>query len=246
MASHLADSKGAVVFIGGGFTNRLFDGGILDLPTDGYETYMLAYQGELGYFTDTVGSGLKNVACSTSEVIKWIASELADNPDALGAIGVSAGSMQLGYGLAVYGLGDILDVVVLVSGPVHADLVNACFAFSTPARGQILDYAHDWFGNGDYCQNGSGPEWLISILEADSIVSSSPGEVRDYHYPNTKVVFIEGQEDAAAVALGRVFYDAITSEKTWIVLPDAGHGVANKPEGAAAIREELLKILNGK
>ena len=243
-ASHLSGSKGAVVSVGGGYTTGFYGGrSALELQADGYETYQLLYQGELGYFTGVIGAGLKNVTCSTSELIKWIASDLADNPNVMGAHSLSAGSMQLGYGLAVYGLGDILDVVVLAAGPIHSDLVNTCFTYSSPARGLVLDYAHDWVGKGDYCQNGSGPDSIIPILEADSIVSPDPAEVRKYHYPRAKVVFIEGEEDVGNVALARVFYDAITSEKTWIVLPGVGHIVPRYPSGADAILEELFKGL---
>ena len=161
-----ADSKGAVVFVGGGHTNTIYARNSNELHAGGYETYLLVYRGELGYFTDSIGAGLKDISCGTSEIIKYIASDLADNPEVMGATGVSAGSMQLGFGLTVYGLEEILDVVLLDSGPVHADMVSAYFDFSTPARGRILDYAHDWFGKGDYCQVGSGPESFIPILKA--------------------------------------------------------------------------------
>lgn len=135
-ARHLSDAKGAVVFVGRGYTTR-FSASIraIDLHADGYETYQLAYQGELGYFTGSIGAGLKNIACGTSELIRWIASDLADNPNVMGAQGLSAGSMQLGYGLAVYGLGEILDVVVLAAGPIHSDTLNTCFTYTSPAGG---------------------------------------------------------------------------------------------------------------
>ena len=127
-ARRLSDAKGAVVFVGRGYTTR-FSASIRanDLHADGYETYQLAYQGELGYFTGSIGAGLKNISCGTSELIKWIVSDLADNPNNIGALGFSAGSMQLGYGLALYRLGEILDVVVLASGPIQSDLVSTCF-----------------------------------------------------------------------------------------------------------------------
>ncbi|MCH8909841.1 MAG: amidohydrolase family protein [Chloroflexi bacterium] len=245
-ARHLSGSKGAVVFVGGGYTTRFYGGsGAVDLHADGYETYQLAYQGDLGYFTGSIGAGLKNISCGTSELIKWIASELADNPNNIGAHGTSAGSMQLGYGLTLYGLGGILDVVVLAAGPIQSDLVSTCFTYAFPARGLVLDYAHDWVGNGDYCQNGSGPDWLIPILEADSIVSPDPVEVREYRYSRARVVFIEGEDDAGMAEVSRLFYDAITSEKTWIVLPGVGHVVSADPTGAEAILGELREGLVG-
>ena len=181
--------------------------------------------------------------CSTSEMIKWIASDLADNPDAMGAFGSSQASMQLGYALSVYGLGDILDVVVLDSGPMHSDLVATCLTYSGPNRGLMLDYAFDWAGKGDYCQNGTGPDSIIPILEANSIVSPDLTEVREYQYPRAKVVFIQGENDKPAILIGRVFYDAITSEKEWIVLPGLDHFVVGQSSGSARIVEKLLEGL---
>ena len=66
-------------------------------------------------------------------------------------------------------------------------------------------------------------------------------ETRDYDYPNTKVVFIEGELDEAAVNSAKIFYGVITTDKTWIVLPGVGHGVPNSDEGAAMIQEALLE-----
>lgn len=104
-----------MVFVGGGHTNTIYARNSNELHAGGYETYLLVYRGELGYFTDSIGAGLKDISCGTSEIIKYIASDLADNPEVMGATGVSAGSMQLGFGLTVYGLEEILDVVLLDS-----------------------------------------------------------------------------------------------------------------------------------
>ena len=151
----------------------------------------------------------------------------------------------MGYGFAVYGLGDILDVVVFDSGPIQTDLVEACLTYSQPgsSRGQIFDYAHDWFGKGDYCQNGEGPDSIIPVLQANSVVSTSPGEVREYEYSRAKTVFIQGEFDEGIVKVAKGFYDGITSEKEWIVMTGLNHFVVGQEEGAAKIIEKLLEGL---
>ena len=144
--SHLNDSKGAVVFTTGGwgvyfYANRyVFRGGLVELPgrdhpagqtvekmrLEGYETYEVNWAGERGWGTDNFGQGLKKAMCGYAELVRWVATKLADNPDVMGATGASAGSWQIGYGLALYGLEDILDVVVLTGGGLAADMVEAC------------------------------------------------------------------------------------------------------------------------
>ena len=246
-ANQFSGSNGAVIFVGGGFTREFMFGGYRGfLVNNGLEFYSIAFPDEQGYLTGVEGAGLKNVSCAASEIIKFIAAELADNPSNLGAFGTSAGSMQLGYGLTLHGLQGVLQLVLLTAGPVQADLVASCFDYSTPGRGLSIDLALGWSGDGDYCQNGSGPDSLIGILRADSIVAASGAEKRrNYDYRDTSVVFIQGQDDEAAVELGRVFYDAITSEKTWIVIAGAGHAVAGHPDGIEATIQGIVNGLGG-
>ena len=188
--------------------------------------------------------------CAYAELVRWIAANLADNPEVMGATGNSGGSMQIGYGLAVYGLEDIFDIVVLTGGPPTSDAVDRCYRGTPPdppiKRGGVfalVDYVMGWLDNGDYCQYGVGPEWTIAALEAESIVSALPGDPRDYHYPNTKVAFVEGELDVGNTERGRKYYDAITSGKSWVVLPGVPHGVPFDPIGAATIQDTLLEGL---
>ena len=86
---------------------------------------------------------------------------------------------------------------------------------------------------------------MIPILEADSIVSPVPVEVREYRYSRARVVFIEGEDDAGMAEVSRLFYDAITTEKTWIVPPGVGHAVSADPTGAEAVLGELREGVSG-
>jgi len=244
-ASHNPDSNGTVVFLSGGWGKGWYGdasehhiGIINGMRDEGYETYEIKWLGEFGWGTDNFGQGFKKLSCGTSEIIRWIVTDIASNPDVVGATGHSGGANELAYGLALHGLENVLDVVVLTGGPARSNLVDLCQIDAPMVKG-LVDYVMGWQDNGDYCQAGGGPEWVVQALQAESIVSPLPGELRDYHYPNTRVGFVEGEFDVFA-PLGQIFYDAITSEKSWVVLPGVGHGVPNDPGGAATILEMLL------
>lgn len=242
------NSKGSVIFLSGGWGKGWYGdasehhaGIVSALSDEGYETFEIRWLGEQGWGTDNFGQGFEKLSCGTAEVIRWIATDIADNPDVVGATGHSGGANEIAYGLSVHGLGSILDVVVLSGGPGRVDLVELCCG-DTPMLWQIVDYAMGWQDNGDYCQVGCGPEWTVQALEAESIVSSLAEESRDYHYRNTRVAFIEGELDIFSDQ-GQMLYEAITSEKSWVVVPGVGHGVPADPGGASRIAEMLLEGL---
>ncbi len=210
---------------------------------EGYETYEIRWLGEFGWGTDNFGQGIKKLTYAIADVVRWIVTDIANNPDIVGATGHSGGANWLAYGLAVHGLDDILDVVVLSSGPAWTDLTTLC-DIGMPLAKFIVDYCMGWLDSGDYCQGEERPEWVIQALQSQSIVTPLLYESRGYDYPNTKVVFIEGELDEPAMVNGMVFYDTITSEKSWVVLEGVGHGVPGNPDGAAVIQEMLLEGLD--
>ena len=134
--NHLNGSKGAVVFARGGYGTDFYGGALGgDLPPgqiverlrfEGYETYDIKWAGELGWQTDKFGQGIKEVMCAYAELVRWIASYLADNAKVMGATGNSGGSVHIGYGLALYGLEDILDIVVLTGGAFNSLITTRC------------------------------------------------------------------------------------------------------------------------
>ena len=103
----------------------------------------------------------------------------------------------------------------------------------------LVDYVMGWQDNGNYCRTRQFPEGIEHALQAESIVSPLTNETRDYHYPNTRIVFVEGELDVTT-DIGRIFYDVITSEKSWVVLTGVGHGIPNDSSGATTIQEMLL------
>ena len=204
----------------------------------------------MGWATNSFGQGYTNIMCGYDQVVRWIAINLADNPEIVGATGNSGGSMQIGYGLAVYGLEEIFDFVVLTGGPPTTDLVMRCFggAVTNPPIKQIgivrtlTDFVMGWLDQGDYCQWGVGQDWTEEALRPESLVSSIATSPRDYEYPRTHVAFIEGELNWIGVVSGRIYYDAIVSEKSWAVLPDVPHIVHGNSDGAARIQETLLLL----
>lgn len=245
-ATHLDNANGAIIFAGGGLGKNWYGDGsstaqiVSTMWEHGLETYEIKWIGDQGWATDCYGEGFKKATGAFSEVVRWITTDLATNPEYIAITGNSGGSWVTAYGLAIHNLEEVLDTVVLTSGPVFSDLVGACCTYTKPIRGGIIDYIMGWADNGDYCQSGNCPDWLTQALQMESIVSPIPEEIRDYDYPNTKVVFIEGETDDAAVNQGAIFYDAIISEKVWIILPGVGHGVPGSDEGAVMIQEALL------
>jgi hypothetical protein len=246
-ATHLDNSNGAAIFAGGGVGKNWYGDNpqgaqIIDaMLENGFETYEIKWLGEQGWATDCYGEGFETTTGAFSEVVRWITISLVTNPEYIAITGHSGGSWIIAYGLALHNLEEVLDTVVLTSGPVLADLVGACCTYTQPMRGAIIDYIMGWSDDGeDYCWSGDCPDWLTQTLQEESIVSPIPEKIRDYDYPNTKVIFIEGETDTAAVNQGVIFYDAITSGKTWIVLSDVGHGVLGSDEGAVMLQEALL------
>ena len=247
-AHHLSGANGAVIFATGGWGTRFWGQRsewaaiMASMQGLGFETYETAWKGDHGWGSNNPGEGLKRTTCASAEVVRWIAAELAENPSRMGIVGHSSAAWRIGYGLAVHGLEEVLSVAVMTAGPMMADLPRACLAYAT--GGALLDYLMGWSGEGDYCSVGEGPEWIVELLEAESLVSSSDGQERDYDYPNTPTFFIQGSDEERANVLPLRFFEEVTSAKTWIVLPDVGHGVPGSPSGVTAIEQALSEGLN--
>lgn len=248
-----SNSKGTIIFTSGGsggsFYGETFAGEISaaklisDLANQGYETYELKWNSKFGWAENNAGEGFKKIMCAYNEAFRFIQSELADNKEVMCATGNSGGSMQIGYGLALYNLEEELDYAVLSGGPPTADAVDVCFNTAGGPLG-LMDYVFGWVDNGDYCRMGIQNNETTEALSRGSIVSSLEGEIRDYSYPNTLVSFIEGQFDTENTRRGRVYYDAIETEKTWKIVPGISHTVHKTEDGAQAIKEGMLANCN--
>ena len=118
--------------MGGGYGRNYYGGTgeraetVNAILLEGFETYEVRWLGDHGWGTNNSGRGFKALTCGFAELGRWIIADLAKNTTVVGATGHSGGANQIAYGLAVHGLDEILDVVVLTGGPARTDLVALC------------------------------------------------------------------------------------------------------------------------
>lgn len=230
------------------------------LRTAGFRTVQIVwarnwFEAERGH-----AEGMANLACKPATVTRWVYDNLHDDrpTTAFCATGHSNGASQFAYGLTFYGVADLLDYVVLESGPNWSRIDAACIKDDDGEDdggdgGDDLDdlYAEDgerrtidWgFG---FASDGSGPcarsrTAYRSQFQAASVAYG----LHTYKYPHTKILFLFGEEDETTTrAQGEVFYDTLKdSGSPWIErleIDDADHFVTDSPEGAAAMQNALL------
>jgi len=237
-------SNGTVFLLSGGTGGWWYGDGneqIVDaLRDEGYETVEFRWIEDWGWAANNPGQGFVNLSSGTAELMKWVVSDVAENPDVVGATGHSGGANEIAYGMSTHGLDEFLDVAVLTGGPARADLVALSDVNATGVC-RIIDYVMGWFDNGDYCVSGDKPEWVVEALHAESIVPKNGEKARDFDYPHTRVVFVEGALDQFKNS-STSYFDVITCEKTWMELEGVGHGVTI--QGADVIIETLSEGLN--
>lgn len=257
-ADHQSNAVGTILFTSGGSGVGYYSGDtdpnlrssssqqtqrmVQELYDAGYETYEIIYNGTYGWADANPGAGLAGVMCHYPAIAQWIHDEQASNPDVMCATGNSGGSGQIAFGLAGYNMEMILDVAVLTGGPPFADMLYVCLGENGSPRvsptTEDIDHAFGWLDNGDYCQNQSGPEWVREVLLENDL--SNPAAGWDYDYADTYVAFILGGNDDL-VTVADNYYDLITSETTWQVLPGVGHGTHKQQPGPSTIANTLIE-----
>lgn len=224
-----------------------------ELIKAGFEVFQIEWLGDEGWLTGVWGSGFSRATCAYAEVLRWIVAERARNSEVVCAQGNSGGSIQSGYGLAVHGLEDLLDMVIMSGGPPVTRLDDYCFGDLEALRERrpppeprrlastgrtLVDQALGWHGVGDHCKriDEVPPGEAIELAQRDSLVSPSAGVTRDFDYPHTKVNFVESVDDRAA-AQGRIYFDAVQSAKAWYEFPGDFHRIDDTEAGASKIVE---------
>jgi hypothetical protein len=221
-----------------------------ELQASGFEVFQVEWQGDEGWVTGVWGSGFSRGTCAYAELVRWIVGERASNPSVACAQGNSGGSIQNSYGLAVHGLEDVLDMVVMSGGPPVTRLDLYCFGDPERVREHgpveereiastgrtLVDQVMGWAGVGDHCKRAydSPPADALERAQRDSLVSPSSDVVRDYDYPRTKVNFVESAEDAAAEQ-GRAYFEVLQSAKAWYLVPGGVHSVDSTEAGSKLI-----------
>ncbi len=255
-------SQGALILTRGGTGNQWYSGygpeaesTIETAFTAGLEVYEFKWSGVMGWAEGAEGArGYDRAVGAYSHVLRWLADNVMDNPGGfLIAQGNSGGSVQIAFGLALYGLEEILDVAILSGGPPVADLRRAIFGEASDIAlwpdglygFEFTDYLMGWSGNGDYCvQRSVPPEMEEEIFAAlDSVSLVSPTAPRDHDLATT-VHFVQTNDITNADDQALLYHDALVAEKHWHYLGGiSDHAVPGTPQGAAMIRQLILDAL---
>jgi hypothetical protein len=205
------------------------------------------------YGWQTGPGGIRRVACRPATLINWIYNNI--NPNAstpMCAAGTSAGSEQVGLSLAHYGIGSILAMAELISGPPFAREDYACECnqptLPDPCGSMNLNLCIPLHDAEDYvdpayvrpfCANAVTTHSTVDedIFLGDSILS--PDGV--LAYPNTYVHFVFGGLDTgAAPVMGQLYEQAITTNTAFACVADAKHIILNYADGAAQVSSDLI------
>jgi hypothetical protein len=202
-------------------------------------------------------AGTSHVACRPATVVRWVHDEVYEPLGVDGDVeplqcgfciaGVSAGASQISYALAFYGLDEIVDVAVPISGPPHADEARGCLRaagdeeFWLEDRESVNLHVDGSYG---YVDGRSGPcaerdESMVDRWQEESVATGG----NDYDYPDTRIQFIFGEEDDTGAAdLGQEYAKRLVDEGSPHVsveiVPGMGHGLAG--DGLAALRTAVL------
>lgn len=250
-------TKGAFVLSTGGFGTNFYG---ISFETNttlnfavnlGLETYEIKWLGSEGWGTGIAGSGYPTAVRAYGAILRYLKENEMTKGENIIAHGGSGGSFQIAYGLTRFELEKDINHAILIAGPPTADLQQAIFGDNTlksywpDGLGglRITDFIHGWDNLGNYCQSRlpSPPDFVMDALNRSSLLSTIV--TPDLNY-KTNLIFINTNDVTNADGQGRLYFDAIQSEKQWHYLPnETSHDVAGIPAGATKIRELLQDLL---
>jgi hypothetical protein len=250
-------SKGALILTQGGFGTSFYGSGFEQNTTidfaykNGLEIFEVKWLGEFGWATNVQGVGFATAVRAFTDIVRWLKVNEIKNNKKIIAHGGSGGAFQIAFGLTRFELENELDYAILAAGPPTSDLKAAIFGNSelksywpSGIGGfAITDLIHGWRNNGDYCinRNNTPPDFVLEILDKSSILSTKVNI--DLLY-STKVFFVNTNDETNADGQGKLYFDAIQSEKEWIYLAEeTAHNVAGINAGAKKIREIIAELL---
>ena len=166
------------------------------------------------------------------------------------ATGNSGGAGVIAYALSRFGEDSIFNFVLPTSGPPFTRIDDGCRCSqqtmqTTDCAGvQATCYGTDAvlfldpaYGNIDNCSNSSATP-LTAQWQADSILSSDGKSQLSYKTP---VEFIFGAQDfGSGSALAVLWERAIISQHSNKCIADAPHKIADVPDGAQTIANDLI------
>ena len=207
--------RGTVVhFIGGG--GEGFQGVGQDYEAAGFRNVYISW---LSDWEQTQSAGIRTAGCRPATILQWVFTEptLHNGSRSVGFCGEgsSGGSGQLGYALAHYGMGGVLDYVNELSGPPFSRIDIGCNGDAPPTSlvcgvadtTRLPSKLTAWENIQAplACGSTSVPATELARWKADSI---AVGGV--YNYPHTQVQFFACTFQATAVTvMGNAYFNVI-------------------------------------
>ncbi|HKS73641.1 MAG TPA: hypothetical protein VJQ82_10630 [Terriglobales bacterium] len=249
-------SIGTVIYTTGGGGNQLYEDQFLygnvavnNVVQAGYTAVQTDFGSATGWLDGPGGPLL--LACRWATLAQWVHDNSSIHPSntAFCATGNSGGAGAIAYALSRFGQDSIFNFVLPTGGPPFTRIDYGCRCSNSTlqttdcAGPQATCYGLDAnafldpaYGNTD-CSNVSAPP-DTATWQADSILSSDGKSVLNYKTP---VHFLFGGMDTGSgSALAVLWEGAITSTHQHACVADAPHKMADVPDGAAAIANELI------
>ena len=214
-----AGNKGTILLISAGprwYATRLEEEDIeanimMDtLLDDGYKLVELAW---LWPYPWEGARGSISLACRSATAFNWV-HENFHQGGLFVAQGRSAGSADIAFSLAYYGMDEIFDLAHLAGGPPPCPTVIEGIYLREEAY-KCLVGAESWDES------------------KEPMLSGNPR----LHYPNTIVRFFLGEDETASyiIETAHGYHDALTSETSLQIVPNTGHSVHRTREGTEAL-----------
>lgn len=251
---------GTVIFSTGGDDTDVYENYTYGLVTvqnvvaAGYEAVELTFGAPFsdgpGWQHDVAGMGIRAASCRYATVAKWVYDTTRAFP--LCVTGQSGGSQEIGEGLAHYGLGSYLRFAELTSGPPFSQEDYACIDNIVPATEYCSGFVT---GMGVGLQNAvsfvdpayPGPWCSESMLdhstehEAQFLMDSVTSPDAVLSYPNTKIRFLFGGQDAtSAIRQGLNYQSQIVQPTDYACVEAAPHTIPDDLDGARTIAADLI------
>jgi hypothetical protein len=225
-----------------------------ELAGHGVETVQVRWVGGFSGTDEGSSPGFARLACRSATAVAWLrswryeplAAVPSSGPCGFCVTGNSGGASQAAWGLTHFGLDDLVDGVVLTSGPPHAAIDKGCLHrpgesayWYDPGTAADFDMTYGATrSTAGPCSAHDGS--AAAAFRRDGVATGGA----DYSWPGTSVTFLLGGDDpTVAPAHARDLVDRLGDSGTGAavrVVPGMGHEVVGSPEGRSAFVTVVL------